>query len=108
MVEIKPYRPPEVNYSNNLTYKNKGQAPKSKKYRGKKTRTKSQSPEPEAETVFKGRCSDLEGCILELGLISLDKFSMMMKELGRYLGDTYNNSCKPAIITKTLATLTDQ
>ena len=30
-----------------------------------------------------------------------------MKDLGRYLGETYSNSCQPAIMTKIPATLPD-
>ena len=38
-----------------------GQAPEYKSYRVKNDRNKSKGPEPEAETDFKGQCSDLEG-----------------------------------------------
>ena len=61
VVETKPSRPTEVNESKNLADKNKGQSPKSNKYRGKKPWDKSQSPYPESETIFKVRCSNLEG-----------------------------------------------
>ena len=87
--------------------KNKGQAPKSKKYRGKKTQTKSQGPVTKANTKFKGRCSELEDYIFNLGMRALSKFSGKMKEPEHYLGVTYSNSCQPAIMTNTLATFPD-
>ena len=74
MVETKPSCPPEENQLNNLTDKNKGKSPKSKKFRGSKTQTKSQVPEPEAETYFKGKYSDLEGYIFTLVPRASDKF----------------------------------
>ena len=107
MVKIKPSRPSEGNELKNSTDKNKAQAPKSKKYRGKKTRTKSQGPEPKAETNFKGWCSDLGGYIFGLGPRSLEKNSRTMKELEHYFGATYRNSCQSAIMTDTPATFPD-
>ena len=64
-------------------------------------RTKTQGPELKAETDFKGQCSDLEGYIFNIGMISSDKFASTMKELERYLRATYNNRWHPAIITET-------
>ena len=63
--------------------------------------TKTQGQELKAETDFKGRCSDLEGYIFNIGLITSDKFARTMKEMERYLMETYNNRCHPAIITET-------
>ena len=60
MVESKPSCPPEGNELKTPTVGNKGNASKTKKYRGKKPRNKP-SPDPEAENDFKGRCTDLEG-----------------------------------------------
>ena len=104
MVETKPYLSPEVHQSKDLTDKNKGQAHKSKNYRGKKTRTKYQGPQPETQTDFKGWCSDLEGYIFDLGLRVSDKFARTMKKLERYLGSTYSNICQPSIMTETPST----
>ena len=75
-------------------------------YLVKKTRINTQGLELEAETNFKGRCSDLEGSgsIFDIGMRSLDIFSRTMKELERYLGSTYSNICQMAIITETTET----
>ena len=59
IVKTKPKCLAEVNEINNLTEKNKGQASKIKIYRGRKTRTKTQGPEIEANTDFKGWCSEI-------------------------------------------------
>ena len=83
VVETKPFRPPELNESKNSTNKKKVQAPRSKKYKGKKDRTKYQCPEPKVETDFKVWCSDLEVYIFDLGPRASDKFSMTMKDLER-------------------------
>ena len=83
VVETKPFRPPELNESKNSTNKKKVQAPRSKKYKGKKDRTKSQCPEPKVETDFKVWCSDLEVYIFDLGPRASDKFSTTMKDLER-------------------------
>ena len=107
MVETKPSCPPEGNDLNNSTDKNKGQAPKSKNYRVKKTLTKYQVPDPEAKTNSKGWFSDLEGCIFDLGLKASDKLSINMKYLQRYLGATYRDSCQSDIMIKTLDTFPD-
>ena len=80
MVKSKPYRPPEGNEYNLLTDRNKVQAYNPKKYRGKKSWNKS-SPDPETETEFHGRCTDLEGSNFDLGPRASDKFSKTMKEL---------------------------
>ena len=105
--KTKPYRPPEVNYSNNLNDKNKGELPNSKKYRGKNTWTKSQGPERKAKTDFKGWFIDLDGYILDPGRRASDKFSRTMKEMYSYNGATHINSCQPAIITETPDTFPD-
>ena len=107
MVETKPSCYPEGNSLNNSTDENKGQASKPKSYRCKKTRTKTQYPELKVETDFKGRCSDLEGYIFDLGRIASDKFARTMKDLERYIGATYINSCQPSIMTNTPATFPD-
>ena len=107
VVTTKLFRPYEVNWFKNLTGGNKGQASKSNKYRGNKTWTKSQVPYPKAGTDFKGWCSDLEGYIFNLVLRSSEKFFRTMKDLERYLGATYSNGCKLAIMTKTPATFPD-
>ena len=54
-------------------------------------------------TNLKGRYSDQEGYIFNLGLISSDKFTSTTKDLEWYLGETYNNSYQPAIMTETPA-----
>ena len=59
MVENKRSCPPEEIESNKSTEKNKGQEPKSKKYKGNNTQTKYQGTEPKDETNFKGCYSDL-------------------------------------------------
>ena len=107
VVVSKPSRPPKGNESKNSTDKNKGQALKSNNYRGKKTRNISQGPEPKAETNFKGRCSDLEGYISEIGPRASEKFARTMKDLERYLGATYRNICQQAIMTKIPETFPD-
>ena len=81
MVELKPSRPPEVNESKIPTDGNKGQPPKPKKYRGKKQPQNKSSLEPETETDFQGRCTDLEGYTFDLGPRASDKFYRTMKEL---------------------------
>ena len=99
--KTKPYRSLEVNKYNNLTDKNKGKASNPKRCIGKKKWTKTQGPELEAETNFKGWCSDLEGYILDLGPRALDKFARTMTNLDRYLWVTYSDICQPYIVTKT-------
>ena len=88
MVETKPTYSPKGNESKKSTDKHKGKAPKTKRYRGNKTRTKTQDPEIEDKTNFKGQCTDLEGYIFNLSPRDLDKFSRIMKELEGYLGAT--------------------
>ena len=107
MVGSKPFCPPKGNESNKPNDKNKGKSPNSNKYRGKKTRTKYQGPYPEDETNFKGWCSGLEGYLYDLGTRVPVKFSGMMKDLDRYLGETYTNSFQPVIINETPYTLPD-
>ena len=58
MVELKPSRPPEGDESKIPNDGNRGQASKSKKCRGKKPQNKT-ILEPEAETDFHGRYTDL-------------------------------------------------
>ena len=67
MLKTKPYHYPKGNESKNLTGKNKGQASKTKTYVGKKTLTKTQGLYLKTETTFKGRYSDLEVYIFDLG-----------------------------------------
>ena len=107
MVESKPSRPPEGNELNILTEENKWQFSKPKKYRGKKQPRNKSSLEPKTETDFQGRCTDLEGYIFDLGPRASYKFSRTMKELERYLGTTYSDSCQPAIMTETAANFPD-
>ena len=101
MVKNKPSRSPEVNESKNSTEKNKGQESNTKRHRGKNTRTKTQGPELESETEFKGWSSDLEGYILYLGPRYLEKFPRKINKLERYHGSTYIDSCKQAITNNT-------
>ena len=89
-----------------LTDGNKGQVSKHKKYIGKKPQNKP-SLDPEIETDFQGRCTDLEGYTFGLGTRASDKFSRTMKELERYLGTTYSDSCQIDIMTETAATFPD-
>ena len=89
------------------TDESKGQAYKPKRYRGKKMRTNTKVTELKTNIDFKGRWSDLEGYIFNIGPRSSDKFSGTMKELERYLGANYSDSCQPAIITNTLETFPD-
>ena len=81
MVNTKPSRTPEGIESKNSTDKNKGQAPKSKKYIGKNIRTKSQGPDHESKTDFKVHYSELYGYIFDLSPRALEKFFRIMKEL---------------------------
>ena len=106
MVESKPsINLKEISWRNQLT--KKWQAPKSNKYRGKNTWTKYQVLEPKSKTNFKVWCSDLEGCIFDLGPRASDKFYSMMKDMEQYLGDNYSDICQPAIMTKTPANFSE-
>ena len=107
MVELKPSCPTEGNELNIPTDSNKGQVSKPKKYRGKKQPRNKSSLEPETETDFQGRCTDLEGYTFDLGPRASDKFSRTMKELERYLGKTYSDSYQPSIMTETSANVPD-
>ena len=100
MVKTKPFCPHEVNESNKLT-KNEVEASNTKRFRGKKTRTKTQGRELEAKTNLKGHYNDLEIYTFDLGPIASKTFSRTMKDLERYLGAAYSNSCQPSIVTKT-------
>ena len=101
MVKLKPSRPSEGNELMIPTDGNKGQVSKPKKYRGKKQPRNKSSLEPETETEFQGRCTDLEGYTFDLVPRASDKFARTMKELEQYLGKNYNDSCQPAIMTET-------
>ena len=107
MVETKPFRYPEENNSKNLIDKNKGQASNTKRYICKKTRTKTQCLEFEAETDCKGQCSDLEGYIFDIGTRALKKFTRTTKYPESNLGATYINSCQPSIMNETPETFPD-
>ena len=107
MVESKPSRPPEGNGLKIPTDGNKGQVSKPNKYRGKKQPRNKSSLEPETETDFQGRCTDLEGYTFDLGRRASDKFATTMKELDQYLGTTYSDSCQPYIMTETAANFPD-
>ena len=65
--ETKIYRSTEGNDLKNSTDKNNGQTSFTKRWRSKNTWTKIQGMELEANTNFKGRCSDLEVYIFNLG-----------------------------------------
>ena len=106
-VESKPSQYPEGGDSKGSTLKIKVQASKTKKYIGKKKRTKTQGPEIKADTKSKGLCSDLEGYIFDLWPIALEKLSTEMKELERYLGVMYNDICQSDIMTKTTVIFPD-
>ena len=86
MVNNKPSCSPEGKKLKNLTKKNKGQSSKPNRYRGKKMGTKTQGPELEDETNFKGWCSYLEGYILNLGTISSDNFPGLWRIWSDILG----------------------
>ena len=88
VVKTKPYRSPEGNGLKNFTHEHKTQSSKPKRYRGKKTQTKTQGLEIESETNFKGRCSDLEVYIFNLGSKAWNKFARTMKDLSGIMGWT--------------------
>ena len=87
-----------------LTEEHKVQSPKKKRYQVNDNWTKNQGPEIEAETNFKGQCSNQEGYIFNLGTRAPDKFARTMKNMERYLRETYSDICKPAIVTYTPST----
>ena len=70
--------PPKGNKSKNLTEVNKGQASKTKDYRGKKP-TNNLSKDPQSYTNFKWQCIDLGEYIFDLGPRASDTFSQTMK-----------------------------
>ena len=107
VVKNKPSQSPKVNELKNLNEKNKARLSNHNTCRGKKTLTKTQGTEIEVKTDFKGPWNDLEGYILDIGLRSLDKFSRTMKELERYIGATYSDSCQTSITTETHMTFPD-
>ena len=78
MAKSKPSRPPEVNESKIPNDGNKGKTSNTKNYIGKKPRNKP-SPDPEADTDYQVRCTDLEGYSFYLGQIASEKFSRTMK-----------------------------
>ena len=102
----KPSIPPESNKSKILTNRNKGKVSTTVKYRGKKPQNKP-ILESETETDFQGRCTDLEGYIFDLGPRESDKFARTMKELKKYIGATYSDSCQPDFMNETAATFPD-
>ena len=106
MVESKPSHPPEGNKFKIPNDRNKVQASKPNKYRGKKPWNKP-SPEPETETNFQGWCTDLEGYTFDLGPRAYDKFYKTMKEMEQYLRATYSDFFQTAIMTETAATFPD-
>ena len=79
MVKQKPSHPPEGNGLNILTDGNKGKASKPKKYRGKKQPRNKPSLDPETETDFQGRYTDLEGYTFDLGPRSSENFARTTK-----------------------------
>ena len=79
MVKSKPSCLTEGNEFMIPTDGRKGQASKPKKYRGKKQHQNKPSMEPETETDFQGRCTDLEGYTFDLGPRSSDKFARTTK-----------------------------
>ena len=82
---------------------NKVQASNPKKYRGKKPWNKpSQDPKPDID--FQGRCTDLGGYTFDPEPRASRKLTRKMKELERYLQETYSDSCQPAIWTENAAT----
>ena len=93
MAKKKPPCSPEGSDSNKLTNKHKGKSLKTNKFRFKKACTKTQGPELEAETDFKGQFANLEGYIFDLGPRASDKFSRTMQDLDRYIGITSINRC---------------
>ena len=76
-------------------------APKKNRSRCKKTWTKTQGSELEAETNFKGQCIHLEVYIFNLGTRASDKFVNTMEDLERRIGATCSSSCQPSVMTKT-------
>ena len=105
MIESKPYGSPEGDELKGSTEESMGQASEPKMYRGKKKPSKTQCQEPEADTNFKGQCSDLGGYIFDLGPRVSDKFTRTIKELERYLGSMYRDSYQTVIMNETPATL---
>ena len=67
MVENYPYRYPEGNQSKKSTGKHMEKKSNPNRYRGKNNQTKNQGLGLESDTDFKGRCSDLEVHIFDLG-----------------------------------------
>ena len=107
MVESKPSHPPEDYELNIPTEGNKGQAYNPNKYIGKKQPQNKPTLEPETETDFQGRCTDLEGYTFDLGPRVSNNFSRTMKELELYLGTTYSDSFQQAIMNENAANFPD-
>ena len=107
VVKSKPFQSPRGFGSKGLTWKSEGRSSNTKSYRCKKTQTNTQGQYIESNTNFNVRCSALEGCVFDLKLISLNKFSRKMKELKLYVSAMYINSCQPAIMTETSSTFLD-
>ena len=103
MLESKPSHPSEGKKLKIPTDRNNEQASKPKNYRCNKPRNKP-IPDPKDESDLQGQCTDSEGYIFDLGLRSYDKFSRTIKELERYLGATYSDSCQTEIMTENAAT----
>ena len=106
MIKQKTSRPYESNESKIPTDGNKREASKPKNFRGRKPRNKP-SLEPGTETDFQGWCNDLEGYIFDIGTRASKTISRTMKEMEIYLGETYSDSCQPAITNDTTATFPD-
>ena len=67
--------------------------------------TKTQGPELEAETDFKGWCSNLDRYIFDIGLRNSYKLARTMKDMERYLGAIYIDRFQTAIMAEKLGTL---
>ena len=106
MVKSKLFLSSEGGDSKVSTEKSKGHASNPKRYRVNRTQRKTQGQEPEADTNFKGNCSDLEVYIFDLRPKASENFARMMKELERYLGETYRDTYHPKIKTDTPETPT--
>ena len=105
MIKNTPYGPPKGGETKVSNEETKGQESKPKRYSSKKTWDKmTQGQYTEADANFKDLYKDLEVCVFDLRLRDSDKLARIMKELDRYLGETY---CQPVIMTETLVDLPD-
>ena len=75
--------------------------PNTKSYICKKTRIKTQGPDLEAGTNFKGQYSNLENYFFGLGYRASENFTRMTMNLDWCLGVTYRDIFQTTIITKT-------